>query len=143
MGGPLGAQQAITLTPGERIRVWTAQFSGLIGSVSRVTTDSVVLQPENRVVAPLSIPFATVTRLDISRGRRSMGKGALRGARWGALLAVPCAISAGLQHQTLGPNGASVPEAAALGAVSCAFFGGLIGVVVGASNPGEAWERLR
>ncbi len=89
------------------------------------------------------MPLVELTKIEVSRGRRSRAQGAWTKAKWGALIgAVPGAISLGFGHEQIGENGSSVGKAAALGAWSGGLFGGLIGAAIGALNPGDDWESI-
>jgi hypothetical protein len=101
-----------------------------------------VVQPDDKA-ASVSMPVATLSRIEISRGLRSRKASAWKSAKWGAVIgAVPGAISLGLQHEQVA-GGSGVANAVALGAWSGGLFGGLVGAVVGSAHPGEIWERVR
>jgi hypothetical protein len=119
----LAAQTTPPVDVGDRIRVWTSDMS--------------------KVTASVSIPFAALLRLEVSRGFLSRRASAWKRARWGAAIgAGGGAISLGLQHnQVQGSVGPA--HAAALGAWSGCLFGGMIGALVGATRPMEKWERVR
>lgn len=138
----LAAQATPAIDVGARIRVWTSDMRKFTGRVEALTSDILVLQPDGQT-ASVSMPVATLIRIEISRGLLSRKNSAWRHAKWGAVIgAVPGAISLGLQHEQVG-GGSSVAKATALGAWSGGLFGGLIGAVVGAAHPGENWERVR
>lgn len=138
---PVAAQPIPPIAVGGRIRVWTTDARKMAGRLEAVTSDTLVVQPEG-TAAPVSIPVALLTRIEISRGLMSRGESAWRRATWGAVIgAVPGAISLGLQHEQVG-GGSSVAKAAALGAWSGGLFGGLIGAVIGAGHPSEKWEQV-
>ena len=135
------AQAADRFTTGDRVRVWMSERT-VTGRVSATAADRIELQPDSGEPA-LSIPLATVSKVEISRGRASRGQGARAGAKWGALLGGGLgAVSLGIQHQQVGDGGSSVGKAAALGAFSGGLFGGLIGAGIGAARGGDRWERL-
>jgi hypothetical protein len=139
---PFSAQATPAIDVGARIRVWTSEMRKVTGRVEALTSDTLVLQPDSQT-APVSLPVATLIRIEISRGLLSRKNSAWKHAKWGAVIgAVPGAISLGLQHEQVG-GGSSVAKATALGAWSGGLFGGLIGTVVGAMRPGENWERVR
>jgi hypothetical protein len=140
---PLAAQGSAAIEAGARVRVWTSELRGVTGRVERATPETLVLGPDGQA-ASLSIPVATLVRVDVSRGQQSRKSAAWSKARWGILIgAVPGAILSALQHEQIGEGGSSPGEAAALGAWSGGLFGGLIGAAVGAARPGENWERVR
>lgn len=88
----LRAQEA-RLTPGARVRVVQATTSlddnrarrrgTQTGVLESMDSTTVTLVTGNRSVA---LPLNTVSRIDVSSGNASMGRGTLRGARRGALL---------------------------------------------------------
>lgn len=130
------------LDTGARVRVSTADADGITGRIEQINADSLLIElaGESR---SLSVPFVDMTKIEVSRGRRSRAQGAWTKAKWGALIgAVPGAISLGVGHEQVGENGSSVAEAVALGAFSGGLFGGLIGAAIGAISPGEAWEGV-
>ncbi len=140
-GGRLQAQQAPTLTPGDLIRLETADLGRVMGRVQSLTADELVFRVPSRNL-PFTVPLAEITMLERSRSvtRR---QSAWTGAKWGALVgAIPGALSLGLQHEQVGKEGSSVAKAATLGAFSGGLFGGLIGAAVGAGRAGDRWERL-
>ena len=139
---PIAAQAIPAIAVGGRIRVRTTDARKMTGRLEAVTSDTLVVQLED-TAAPISMPVASLTRIEISHGLLSRGESAWRRAKWGAVIgAAPGAVSLGLQHEQVG-GGSSVAKAAALGAWSGGLFGGLIGAVVGAAHPSEKWERVR
>ena len=139
---PVAAQVPAKVAAGDRIRVWKKDGSRQTGRVSAVAPDIIELQPGG-AAAPLSIPLTTVTRIEISRGTVGKRQAAWRGAKWGTLLlAIPGAVSLGFQHKQVGEHGSSIPEAAAVGALSGGLFGALIGAAIGAAGDREKWERV-
>jgi hypothetical protein len=139
---PLRAQAPPAIDVGARIRVWTSEMRTVTGRVEASTSETLVVQPDKKT-ASVSMPLASLSRIEISKGLRSRKASAWRRAKWGAAIgAVPGAISLGLQHEEVG-GGSSVAEAAALGAWSGGLFGGLVGALVGSAHPDEIWERVR
>jgi len=138
------AAQAARVNVGDRIRVTAANHPVQIGKVTSVDAASIGLQADG-AAAPVSISRATVKRIDISRGVKTKGQAAKKGAlRWGIIMGIAGAILLGLQHEEVGTDegGVSVGHAAALGAWSGALFGGLVGAAVGAGRAGEKWEKI-
>jgi hypothetical protein len=137
------AGQAIAgLTEGARIRIRPNDGQKWTGKVEAITADTLVLQPEKRKTAPVSIPVAALTRIEVSRGvsrgrplRKSVGWGAAIGETSGAVLLE-------IQHEEVG-GGSSAGEAAVLGAVSGAITGGLVGLLIGLFGSSDKWERIR
>ena len=95
----------------------SAASAGLRESRERLQDSSFRLRSHfrtRREPRSLSVPFVELTKIEVSRGRRSRGQAAWTKAKWGALIgAVPGAISLGLQHEQVGENGSSVAEAVA------------------------------
>lgn len=130
------------LETGVRVRVSTAEGDRITGRIEKLTADTLRIEREDESRS-LSVPFVELTKIEVSRGRRSRAQAAWTKAKWGSLIgAVPGAISLGVQHEQVGENGSSVVEAAALGALTGALFGGLIGAAIGVITPGEAWEEI-
>ena len=136
---PVLAQSNLPVSIDQRIRVATVG-STITGRVVSVTPDTLRLAVDGP--NPISIATTTVRRVEVSRGsgrKAAAKKSAIRGA---IIAGVIGAISLGLQHETVGASGSSVPKAAALGAWSGGLFGGLIGAGVGASRGADRWEQV-
>lgn len=139
LAAPAAAQSSLPVSVDQRVRVETAA-STVTGRVLSVTPDSLRLAADGQ--DQVTIATATVRRVDVSRGS-GRGAAARKDAIRGAIIAgVIGAISLGLQHETVGEDGSSVGEAAALGAWSGGLFGGLIGAGIGASRGGDRWEQV-
>jgi hypothetical protein len=142
MPRPAAAQPSTVVGVDQRVRITTSDRGKLTGRILAVTPDRMQLLPDSRRT-PLTVEFVSVTRLDTSRGGKSRGAGARKGAIRGALLAgIAGAISLGLQHEQVGEHGTSMPRAAALGAFSGGLFGGTVGAAIGAARGGERWKQL-
>ena len=123
------------------MRLWTAAAEAITGKVVAATPDTVEIALDNG--ARTTVVVRTVRRVDVSRGGKSRGAGARKGALWGAIIAGAAgAILSIASREELGEDGASVGEAAALGAWSGGLFGGLIGSGIGAARAGEHWETV-
>jgi hypothetical protein len=137
----VSAQTIPAIDAGARVRVWTADKHTVAGRVEARTPDALVIRPDGQTTT-ISLPVATLQRIDVSRGTSSRRSSAWRSAKRGALIgAVLGASSLALQHEEVG-GGTSVVEAAALGTWSGGLFGGAIGAVVGALSRHEHWERV-
>ena len=135
-----GVAEEQDLDEGVRVRVATSRAGTITGRIKKLTADTLLIELDDDSRS-VSLPFAELTKIEISGGRRSRAQGAWSKAKWGAVIgAVPGAISLGFGHEQIGENGSSVGKAAALGAWSGGLFGGLIGAAIGAINPGEKWE---
>jgi len=74
--------QSLSLNTGERIRVLAPEISAdpVIGQVSALTAETLVLEMRRRGLNQLTIPLKAIERLEISQGyRRHTKKGALVG----------------------------------------------------------------
>jgi len=135
------AQSALPIAVDQRVRVWTSSPVAITGKVTSINAGGFEVTEAGRV--PVSVARVSVQRLEVSRGGKSPGAAAAKGALWGAIIAGTAgAILAALQHEEIGDDGSSVGEAAALGAWSGGLFGGLIGAGVGAARAGEKWEQV-
>jgi hypothetical protein len=73
------AQQLPTMSPGTRVRIWTApDVVPLTGKVVQQTANSLTVSPEGAEALAL-VDRSAITRLDVGH-RRSRGKNALYGA---------------------------------------------------------------
>jgi hypothetical protein len=135
------AQTTLPVSVDERVRVWTSAPEAITGRVVSVSAEGVELSDESG--APFRVASPAVKRIEVSRGVTTKGRGAMKGAMWGAIImGAAGAVLAGLQHEQIGESGSSVGDAAALGAWSGGLFGGLIGAGVGAARAGERWEQV-
>jgi hypothetical protein len=135
---PLLAQQESLLAPGERVRV-TAPGIGVherVCTFSALRRDTALVMERGGTL--LALPLASITKLEVSRGRRSrVGKGAviglLAGAGAGVLLgALDLAQEeGGAEYVLLGWAG--------LGAGAGALFGAVLGAVIRV----DRWEPVR
>jgi hypothetical protein len=140
MSSMLVAQAPLPIAVDQRVRVWTASPAAITGRVISINADFFEITDGG---APVRVARASVQRLEISRGGKSKGAGARKGALWGAIIAGSLgAISLGLQHESVGEDGSSAGKAAALGAWSGGLFGGLIGAGIGAARAGEDWQQV-
>src|SRR5687767_8100085 len=121
---PAAAQAKLPIAVEQRVRVWTDAADATIGRVIAVTPDTVRLAVDGR--EPATVALSTIRRVEVSRSHTSRGAGFKKGAIRGAIImAAIGAVSLGLQHETVGEDGASVGEAVALGVWSGGLFGGL------------------
>jgi hypothetical protein len=135
------AQASLPISVNQRVRVWTQASEAITGSVATIAADGFEVAVEGG--APVRVARSAVRKVEVSRGVRSKGSGAKKGALWGGLISAAAgAVLAGLQHEEIGEDGSSVGKAAALGAWSGGLFGGLIGAGVGAARAGEKWEQV-
>ena len=119
---------------GARVRIASPQLPGgrTVGLVERLTGDTIV-------VAGQAIGRATITRLDLSSGRRSqwrkgMGIGAAAGLAIGAVVGV-------IGCQGYDVDGLPLICAGVLGGAG-GVLGLGIGGLLGSTTQGEAWSRI-
>ena len=145
---PAAAQEVPPLTPGARVRVWAPELRDhkLAGTLVELGADTLVLQARPDA-GWLRIPRAWVTRLDVSRGRKSrvgsgIKYGVLAGLVTGALVGgIVCKsqYSCSNAHQE---EGDMTPLYALGGAVMGAGSGLIVGALVGDAASGERWEEV-
>jgi hypothetical protein len=151
------AQVAPPVKVGDRVRVTAADVGRREGTVQLLTTDSLVMRPEygawpvySAYSAPkysaygapnrLAIPFASVTRLELSMpGGSRAGDGALIGLLLGGVggafaAGAACASDPWFQDDAGG--------CAMAGAVVFGAGGALVGAIIGAMITGTRWEEV-
>lgn len=150
VSAPLAAEQesAQLLEPGARVRltsclgpvISTCRWSGTVSSWNR---DSVLVRPEGRE-ATVGLPAASLTRIELSRGRGGhAGMGAVIGAVPGLLFLASSAVS---WPEDFDPPLTPDPCAKAC-ALTTSFgigvFGGALGAFIGSAVKTERWETLQ
>ncbi len=147
-GGEVWAQDAAAL-PGSRVRVWTevnnkGHPSGprTTGQITVYTTDSLVMDPAG-AGGPLAMPLNSVSRMDISLGRRSRGMGALRGGSLGLIIGGVTGMALGFAS---GDDDSFLfnrwQDKAFILSVMLGTPSTLVGSIIGANRPGERWQRV-
>jgi hypothetical protein len=127
------------LTAGTRVRVTVPGriVSRRVGTIADMRGDTLVLRMDDREVA---LSAASIGQIEVSRGQRSRGEGALIGMTAG--LPTGAVVGFGVAYATIGGRCAECdivyPVFVSLGAVA----GAVAGTVVGAANPGERWVRV-
>lgn len=128
-----GEEPPQDLIPGTRVRVTAPALAPkpLVGTIKKLSDDAIDLAVKGRDDV-ISVPRASVIRLEVSRGR-NRGKGALIG---GAALA-----TVGIVWGAVGCHGSEFPP------WLCATILGVPGLVVGAGvgalvGSGEHWNEL-
>lgn len=145
-GGEMYAQSA-PVPPGTRVRVWTGLTergnpTGPVakGQIAAWSSDSLILQTGQREIQVIAV--RSLTRLDMSAGRRNRVSGLLSGIAFGVLIGGGAGAVAG---SVAGDNIGSFALAGtggAGGALLGAGLGYLVGAAIGAVRPGERWERV-
>lgn len=113
MAAPIVAQSSLPVSVDQRVRVETAG-STVTGRVLAVAPGSLRLAVDGH--DQVTIATATVRRVGISRGSGRNSAAKKSAIKWAVIAGAIGAISLGLQHETVGESGSSVPKAAARGA---------------------------
>jgi hypothetical protein len=131
-----------------RVRISAPHRQTLVGTVIAWERQSLVVNvtgPDNLAGTRMELPLETVTRLDVSQGRRSKaGRGAVIGGGVGlATGALAGAILAqGLsQYPDYQDPGFAVQVVGAFSGIGLAAGLG-VGAVIGAISKGESWQAL-
>ncbi len=134
--GELCAQDTLVV-PGARVRVYSPDR--VTGTIEKLSSDTLVLRLEDR--DSQAIPFASITRLEVSRGQKSnTASGALIG---GAVGLAAGAIVGGI----VGSDWPDIPEpgwlvgAAYLGSIGLVAGAGL-GAIIGAVSKSDRWQTV-
>ncbi len=134
---PPPPRSAYSVRPGERVRLWASDLGGqpLVGSVATVNaTDHAALVVVVDAQATV-VPFASIQRLDVSRGSELVVPativGGLLGLALGAILRAEDVIDSDLSDLE---RGAIMAGTAALGALG--------GHAVGRSIPEYRWQPV-
>jgi hypothetical protein len=139
---PAGAQT--DLNAGDRVRVRAGEASGQYAVVA-AGPDGVTLR-RGTGAEPIHLAPASIRRLDLYRGPRPAGQGALRGMGHGFLIGAGAGAALGLLSGTDDP-GDDLPLTAGEKAfgfgVVFGVSGAVLGAVIGVAAPGERWERVR
>lgn len=137
----LAAQEKSVIDIGVLIRVTAPPISTakLIGTRVALNGDTLLLQTENPAFSnPLAIPLHAITRFEVSRGKGSRGKSALKGSLIGFLVALPSTFI------VLEANAASLDlgdDSILLGSLIGGAGGLIVGGLLGSQLPGEHnWE---
>ena len=129
----IAAQEPFSLQPGERVRV-TALDCGLRGG----GTEFRALRADTLVLETTECPLASVTRLDVSRGRKSHARlGAGIGFVAGALGAVVACRGGCVIGEEDDFSDFAVPFAFAIG-----LIGGVAGGITGLFIKTDRWEEV-
>jgi hypothetical protein len=139
----LAAQAPPPVEAGSRVRVWLAgpDSRRVTGEVVGVGSDALSLAPgHGRDTA--AVAFRSISRLELSRGRRSVGSGMLLGgvigAGLGAAGALAWAASSCFKSST--STGGNCPTGGT--AAGIVIGGGAVGAAVGALVRPERWVRV-
>lgn len=141
-GTPVSAQPA--LHAGDVVKLSATAVSGRF-TVASLTADGLAVRDSAGVVT--EVPIASLKRVSVHRGRRSAGRGFLRGAALGGGIGAGSGVIMGLAS---GDDDAqytffalTAEEKAVLGAIVLGGAGAVVGGLIGALAPGDRWERVR
>jgi len=136
------AQAPSQVRPGDGVRVTSPTASGRF-VLHEMDAKTLTLRDSSG--AAVRVPLASVTKLSVSLGRRSAGRGALRGAGLGFAGGAVSGIILGFVDGD-DPSGgfpSLTAEEKALGyGLLLGVGSGLVGAVVGLASPGEQWESV-
>ena len=147
--GTLVAQSAspgATLAPGARVRITRQGATPLVATVVSRSRDTLVVRwPE--ATGPVALPFAGMTRLEVSTGRH---RRVLKGMGFGAAIGLAAGSIAGAVSykpcDTTQPFGCFLaPESRGQATAEGGLVGGVLGLVVGALvgiPVREGWQRV-
>jgi hypothetical protein len=130
------SQERPSVETGTRIRI-TAPAAGLeqrIGRLTAIGREALEFEPEGQLQS-WTVPIASVTRLEVGRGRKS-------NSYWGAVIGA----GAGLVWATFRAieecPGPLCEEQVALGSMLCTGGGAIIGSVIGLAIRTDRWEEV-
>jgi hypothetical protein len=129
------AQSLTSVEPGARVRVAAEAVAAepLVGTFVRLDGNALALRLPDREELTV-VPREAITKLEVSHGRRSRGRGALIGALAGfAVGAIAVAATPGDDEMF------TAAEATAMVGAMGAGLGALIGLAI---PPGEKWESV-
>lgn len=117
---------------------------GLVGTVTQLDRETLVLQEQRPGGSSLSIPVSLISKIEVSRGRIPAGQASRRGATQGALGGALVGGGMGLtywfvEHRARGNDAMGL---GARGAVAGGLLGVLMGSVIGTRKQ-EVWETVR
>ncbi len=137
-----GQEGRAPLQPGDRIRVYApSEYQDrVVGSIWSMERDAILVKNETNITWCIAYP--TITRLEVSRGRRSGASGALRGLLIGGGAGTLVGLVAVLS--TCNKDDADPLECGYAwdGFAIVASIGALLGTTLGALSPGERWEGV-
>jgi hypothetical protein len=126
------AQDQQAVAPGDRIRVTAPAISAdrLVGTLTGMRDDTYSMVVEGRD-GSLAVPIASLTRLEVSRGRKSL-------VTWGAVVGV--LVGGTLSFALI--NSSEASDARITSAVLFAGLGGLAGALGGSYIRYDDWETV-
>ena len=129
---PLHAQTAPWPEPGDRVRISSNEASGEF-LVTELRSDGLVLQADS-VSAGFDVPTASITGLEISRGRESRLRGIMAGGFGGGVVGAIFGLHCAQPHTTCSGGSSS-------SALIGAGIGALIGLVGWSGR--EIWQEVQ
>jgi hypothetical protein len=132
------AQEPPEVTPGTRVRISapTVAKKHFVGTITAWDPENLTMTSDK---GPIVLPRGAVSRLELSRGRKSRGRKALLGAGIGAA----AGALVGFAHGSDPPGSSIVAFDAGTYALTFGALGAAAGALIGvAITPGERWEEL-
>lgn len=139
-GAHLWGQEAVAVLPMHEVRVASPSFEGVAAAARSSDAALTLFVPQQR--DPLTVPFASMERLEVRRPV-SRARGALKGAKWGALAGAAVGVVTYGLSQSLFRDTDTFRDVNWVATGS--FFvlgGGAVGAGVGAYYPGGRWEPV-
>lgn len=144
---------ALEVSPGTRVRVTAPSIAEhrIVGTIVTIGADTLTLKTKRKVepfilnsngqAETLAIPFASVTKLEVIRGKkRNVVKGAGIGVVVGGLSGVVYGFSEG-DDPPGGILGWTAKEKAAMLGIMGSLSGGVLGALIGALKTTDRWEK--
>ena len=132
------AQDTLTVKVGSRVRVTAPELD-----LDKYDGTVAVVRSDTLTVGTVQVPLASVTRLDVHKGRKgNVGKGAIIGT----LVGVPTGLALGVFYQQACSNTSDIGETCLalipIGAVAVGLAGALVGGTIGSLIKTDRWEEV-
>jgi hypothetical protein len=142
---PAPSRVRLTLDPEIRVPDLAHQRSWITGTLVGMDEDRLTVRLDGQKEA-IGVPTRAVKYLEVSRGPRSLGAGALRGALLGAGVAAMMSVvvvAVGYSWERATSSQVAYAESGGMGgmAAQIVFKGAAAGAVLGMAFPGERWEK--
>jgi hypothetical protein len=134
-----GAQDVVTVAPGQRVRLTLAdsnsEGSSLVGEAVALDDSRMTLRVSHRKDLVV-VPRPSIQQLELSTGRGSRGRKALIGAAVGTAIGVVVGLN---DYEGATDPITSKAGTAMIGGVLLGTLGALVGVAL---PPGERWKKV-
>lgn len=138
--------QMSNLTKGDLVRIYAPGIQGksIIGTVYEVSTSAMLVSAED---SSFTIPFASINKLDISKGKkRNAGKGALIGA---GLVGLTGGIIGAASYKECNEEGflacigyVDKTSLTVVGVLLGTLTGSAVGAIIGSTVESHKWDRI-